>query len=143
MKEIIEQQFELQDRDAKTMPSLSLAFLGDSVYELVIRTVLMAHSTKPHELSRLKNRLVNAGAQARVLERILAGELLTQEELAVVKRGRNAHPHTIARHASLSDYHMATALECLVGWLYERGEEERLVKLIREGIREELEKLQG
>ena len=138
MKEIIEQQFDLRDRDARTMPSLSLAFLGDSVYELVVRTVLLAHISKPHELSRIKNRLVNAGAQARVLERILAAGLLTEEELAVVKRGRNAHPHTIARHASLSDYHMATALECLVGWLYERGEEERLVKLISEGIRSEL-----
>ncbi len=141
MKEIIEQQFDLQDRDAKNMPSLSLAFLGDSVYELVIRTVLISRFIKPHELSRMKSRLVNAGTQARVLERIISAGLLTAEELAVVKRGRNAHPHTIARHASLSDYHMATALECLAGWLYERGEEERLVFLVNEGIREELEKL--
>ena len=134
MKDIIKKQFDLQDRDARTMPSLSLAFLGDSVYELVVRTMIVSELVKPHEMSVMKNRLVNAGTQAQVLHTLFERGVLTEEEQAVVKRGRNAHPHTVSRHASLADYHAATALECLMGWLYLRGEEERLAYLVRTGL---------
>lgn len=108
--------------------SIGLAHLGDAVYELLVRTWLCAHGKATGKgLHRAAVELVRAQAQAERGERVLP--LLTEEELAVYKRGRNAHVHTIPHNASRSEYLKATALECLFGWLYLRGERERINRL--------------
>ena len=134
MEHTIHERFQLGDRDVRETSALSLAFLGDAVYELVIRTVLVERGGKPHEISQKKSRLVNAAAQAQIAEALRDSGVLTEEELAVFRRGRNANPHTTARHASVHAYHKATGLECLMGYLYLSGRTERLVELVSVGL---------
>ena len=118
----------LPDDQIRAISSIGLAHLGDGVYELLVRTWLCAHGRATgKELHRAAVELVKAPAQAERAERILP--LLTEEGLAVYKRGRNAHVHTIPHSASRSDYLKATALECLLGDLYLRGQRERINEL--------------
>lgn len=118
----------LPDDQIRAISSIGLAHLGDGVYELLVRTWLCAHGRATGKgLHRAAVELVKAPAQAERAERILP--LLTEEELAVYKRGRNAHVHTIPHSASRSDYLKATALECLLGDLYLRGQRERINEL--------------
>lgn len=118
----------LPDDEIRAISSIGLAHLGDAVYELLVRAWLCAHGRATGKgLHRAAVELVKAPAQAKRAERILS--LLTAEELAVYKRGRNAHVHTIPHSASRSDYLRATALECLLGDLYLRGRRERINEL--------------
>ena len=118
----------LADDQIRAISSIGLAHLGDGVYELLVRTWLCAHGRATGKgLHRAAVELVRAPSQARRAERILP--LLTPEESAVYKRGRNAHVHTIPHNASRSDYLKATALECLLGYLYLRGERARISAL--------------
>lgn len=118
----------LPEDQIRAISSVGLAHLGDGVYELLVRTWLCAHGRATGKgLHRAAVELVKAPAQAERAERILP--LLTEEELAVFKRGRNAHVHTIPHSASRSDYLKATALECLLGDLYLRGRRERINEL--------------
>ena len=110
------------------MSSLALAHLGDAVYELMVRSWLCAHGKATgRNLHRATVELVCAQAQALRAEKILP--VLTEEELAVFKRGRNANVHTVPHSASRADYLKATALECLLGYLYLHGETERINQL--------------
>lgn len=118
----------LSEDEIRGISSIGLAHLGDAVYELLVRAWLCAHGKATGKgLHRAAVELVRAQAQAERGERVLP--LLTEEELAVYKRGRNAHVHTIPHNASRSEYLKATALECLFGWLYLRGEQERINRL--------------
>ena len=108
--------------------SLGLAHLGDAVFELLVRSYLCAHGKATGKgLHRATIELVCAPAQARFAEKILPQ--LTEEELAVFRRGRNANVHSIPRHASRAEYQQATALEALIGWLYLQGEKDRINEL--------------
>ena len=118
----------LTEDELRAISSVGLAHCGDGVYELMVRSWLCAHGKATGRgLHRATVELVRAGAQARRADRLLPR--LTEEELAVFKRGRNAHVHSIPPSASRSDYLKATALECLLGWLYLRGERERINEL--------------
>ena len=118
----------LTEDELRGISSIGLAHLGDAVYELLVRSWLCAHGRATGKgLHRATVELVRAQAQAERGERILP--LLTEEELAVYKRGRNAHVNTVPHSASRSDYLKATALECLFGWLYLRGGKERINQL--------------
>lgn len=118
----------MQEDDIRAISSIGLAHLGDGVYELLVRAYLCAHGKATgKELHRSTVELVKAPAQAQLADRILP--LLTPEELAVFKRGRNANVNTIPHSASRSDYLKATALESLFGFLYLRGETERINEL--------------
>ncbi|MCD8078670.1 MAG: ribonuclease III [Lachnospiraceae bacterium] len=135
MEQSIREGFGLADRDVREISSLSLAFLGDSVYELIVRTLLVEQSAdRPKVLSQKKSRLVRAETQAAMADYLRTENLLTEEELAVYRRGRNANPATTARHATVGDYHRATGFESLMGYLYLAGREERLVELVRLGL---------
>ena len=104
---------------------LGLAHIGDGVYELMTRTMLCREGhTAIGELHKLTVARVKAPAQARAAEKILP--LLSEEELALYKRGRNAHVHGVPQGASVGEYHAATGLEALFGWLYLQGRHERL-----------------
>lgn len=108
--------------------NLGLAHLGDAVYELMVRSWLCLHGKATAKgLHKAAVHYVAAPAQARLVEKILSG--LTPEEQDVFRRGRNASPHTIPQNASRGEYQTATALEALFGWLYLRGETDRLNEL--------------
>ena len=115
----------MSDNDIRAISSIGLAHLGDAVYELLVRAYLCSHGKATGKgLHRAAVELVKAPAQAKRADIILP--LLTDEELAVFKRGRNAHVNTIPHNASRSDYLKATALECLLGYLYLQGATQRI-----------------
>ena len=121
---------------ARLLNSLQLAHVGDSVWELMIRTRLIYRGLNVRHMHKEAIACVNAGAQARALARILP--LLTAEEADVARRGRNAHPHHAApKNQDACDYHQATGLEALVGYLYLTGQEDRLLELFRISQEEE------
>ncbi|MDO4568014.1 MAG: ribonuclease III domain-containing protein [Clostridia bacterium] len=112
------------------MSPLVLAYVGDTVYDLYVRTMLAATtSCTAHGMHVRASRSVCAAAQAAAF-RAIEGEL-TQEELAVFKRGRNTHSATVPKNAEVGDYRIATGLEALLGFLYLSGEDERLTGLMR------------
>lgn len=118
----------LQEDDIRAISSIGLAHLGDAVYELLVRAYLCAQGKATGKgLHRAAVELVKAPAQARLADQILP--ILTAEELAVFKRGRNANVNTIPHNASRSDYLKATALECLLGYLYLKGATGRINEL--------------
>ena len=118
----------LNQTQLAAMSSLSLAHVGDGVYELLVRGWLCAGGLQVNEnLHRRTVALVRASAQAEAIVRITPH--LTAEELAVVHRGRNAHVHTIPKAASRGEYLRATALEALFGWLYLQDRKARINQL--------------
>ena len=119
---------QLPDDEIRAISSIGLAHLGDAVYELLVRTYLCAHGKATGKgLHRATVELVRAPAQAAAAEKILP--LLTEEEQAVFRRGRNANVHSIPQNASRAQYQQATALESLIGLLYLRGEKNRIEEL--------------
>ena len=119
---------EMNSKDLNALSSLALAHVGDAVYELMTRTMLACQGHNAvTQLHRLTVSRVNAPAQARAAERILP--LLDEEETAVFKRGRNAHVNSIPHRATVGEYHTATGLEALFGWLYLQGRAARLEEL--------------
>lgn len=126
----------LTEDELRAISAVGLAHLGDAVYEILVRTWLCAHGKATGKgLHRATIELVRAEAQAVRAEGILP--LLTEEELAVFRRGRNANVNTIPHHASRAQYGTATALEALLGWLYLRGEKARVNELFLEMMKVE------
>ena len=113
---------------------LTLAFVGDGVFDLVIRTMVTtsAGNRPVKKLHREKAAIVNAHAQAQMAEVIRP--YLTDEEKGIFRRGSNAHSVTVARNQTISDYRTATGLEALCGWLYMTGQMKRLMELIEKGL---------
>ena len=114
--------------EANAVSMLGLAHVGDGVYELLTRTMLCRKGyTKVTDLHRLTVAIVNAPAQAEAMEKLLP--LLTDEEMSVYKRGRNTKVNSVPHKADISQYHAATGLEALFGWLYLQGRAERINEL--------------
>ena len=119
----------------REISSLGLAHVGDAVYELLVRTWLCTHGRHTNKgMHRETVALVRAAAQARAAAR-LQGEL-TPEEQEVYRRGRNTQVHSVPKGADIADYHAATGLEALFGWLYLTGQGERLETLFRLALEE-------
>lgn len=117
----------LTQAQARQYSPLALAFLGDSVYEILVREYLVREANRPAaKLHEQKIQLVCAAFQAQAIDQLLP--LMTEEETAVYKRGRNAN-NTVPRHTSAQDYHKATGLEALFGYLHLLGEQARLEEL--------------
>ena len=115
----------------RAISSIGLAHMGDAVFEILVRTWLCEQGKATGKgLHQATIRMVCAESQAEKAERILP--LLTEEELAVFKRGRNAHVKSVPGHASRAQYGEATALEALLGWLYLGGRRERINELFHE-----------
>ena len=126
-------EFGLVEQDIRTYSPLTLAYIGDAIFELVIRTVLVERkNTQPEKLHKAATNIVKAETQARMIEALQ--ESLTPEELSAYKRGRNAKAVTRAKNATMSDYRKATGFEALMGYLYLKGEMERMIELIHLGI---------
>ena len=132
----LKELFHLEDQDLRSYSPLTLAYIGDGVYELIIRTILVKKGNCPvNRLHKKASSLVKAGAQSAIMEVI--EEKLTPEELSVYRRGRNAHSPTMAKHATMADYRRATGFEALMGYLYLKEDFCRIVELVRAGIRED------
>ena len=112
---------------------LTLAFIGDGVYDLLVRDYLVRQANRPvGELNRRKVALVNCESQAAFIKNLLPK--LSEKEQAVYKRGRNAAPKCTPKHGTVADYHSATGLEALFGYLHINGEQERVKELFNEII---------
>ncbi len=133
----LKELFHLEDQDLRSYSPLTLAYIGDGVYELVIRTILVKKGNCPvNRLHKKASSLVKAGAQSAIMEVI--EEKLTPEELSVYRRGRNAHSPTMAKHATMADYRRATGFEALMGYLYLKEDYTRMLTLVRMGIGEDI-----
>lgn len=136
LPEILKMQFGGEIADIRTYSPLALAYIGDGIYDLVIRTLIVRHgSCQPNKLHKRTSALVKASAQSAMIDKLM--DKLTEEELAVYKRGRNAHSPTMAKHATMADYRRATGFEALMGYLYLKEDYSRIVELVRKGIPEE------
>ncbi len=112
---------------------LALAFIGDSVFDLVIKSVIVEKANcQVNKLQNKTSKIVRATTQALIVDALK--DVLTEEEANIYRRGRNAKPYTKAKNASYSEYCKATGLEALVGYLYLKGETKRLVSLIKLGL---------
>ena len=124
----------LEPVDAGTYSPLVLAYIGDAVYELIIRSkVINRGSMQVNKMHKRSALLVKASAQAQLIK--VLEEELTPEEHAVFKRGRNAKSATMAKHATMIDYRMATGMEALAGWLFLTEQYGRLVELVSLGLK--------
>lgn len=133
LREMTAQALGLKDVDIRTYSPLVLAYIGDAVYELLIRTrVISRGSMRVSKMHKKSASLVKAETQANLIK--ILSEELTEEELAVYKRGRNAKSVTTAKHATMIDYRMATGFEALVGYLYLTDQTERLLALVHDGL---------
>ncbi len=125
--------------DPKELSPLALAYIGDAVYEMMVRTTVLTDGNMPvNRLHKRARDMVNAKAQAEFYYRI--ADSLTEEETAVFRRGRNAKSYTTPKNADLMDYRHATGVEAVFGYLYLAGRMERAVELFRMGMAQEIEK---
>ncbi len=126
----------MSEQDVNKISMLGLAHIGDGVYELLTRTMLCAQGhSSVIELHKLTVSYVNAPAQAAAAEKIKS--LLTEEESAVFRRGRNAKVNSVPHNANIAQYHAATGIEALFGWLYLQGRTERIDQLFSVIMEEE------
>ena len=114
--------------DIHEMSPVALAFVGDAVLELLVRARLVGSTRlQPNRLHTVATHDVSAHAQCRELE--ILEPLLTEAEANVLRRGKNASKASVAKHATVQEYRASTGLECLLGWLYLRGENDRIQQL--------------
>lgn len=126
----INSQFELKEVNPNTYSPLNLAYIGDSVFDVIVKTVMVERGNCPvNKLHKRTSDIVKATTQAKIVE--FLNDKLTDEEANIVRRGRNAKSYTKAKNASYGEYCRATGLEALVGYLYLQGNTKRLVELIK------------
>lgn len=131
----IKEAFAVEETDIRSYSPLTLAYIGDAVYDLIIRTVVVERANRAASaLHKKTSNFVKAKTQSDVVEALLPH--LTCEELDIYKRGRNAKSHTMAKNASVADYRRATGFEALIGYLYLNGNFDRILQLVTKGIAE-------
>ena len=131
--EYMKKQLGIEDVDIRTYSPLALAYIGDSVYDLLIRSLIVSKGNMAVQKYHKKaSSMVNAHAQATIIT-ALEPEL-TPEELAVFKRGKNSKPSTTAKNASVKEYMIATGMEAVLGYLYLTNQHTRLIDLVKRGI---------
>lgn len=124
---------EIKGISPDSVASLTLAYVGDSVYELILRTIaLRRHNGRPNDLNTFAKKYSNAQAQARIADALI--DAMTEEEMAVYKRGRNAKSVSAPHTCTISEYRRATGLEALCAWLYLKGDVARAEQLVEMGI---------
>ena len=129
----IRETFDIRKGDIRTYSPLTLAYIGDGIYDLVIRSMIVAQgNTKASQLHNHTSHLVKAHSQSAMMEYLLP--VLSEEEEAVYKRGRNAKSPTMAKNASMSDYRRATGFEALMGYLYLADRFDRILELTVLGL---------
>lgn len=132
----LHEQFQLKQVDVRTYSPLTLAFIGDGIYDLLIRTIVISQGNcQANKLHKKVSTLVKASKQSQMIQMLKPH--LTQEELTIYRRGRNAKPNTVAKNASVADYRRATGFEAVMGYLYLMNRMDRIVDLIKLGLTEE------
>ncbi len=135
LSSLIGKRFGIEKKDLRTYSPLTLAFVGDNIYELVIRTIIVeSGNMSPANLQRKSAGYARATYQAKMADLLLP--YLSEEEKDILRRGKNAKVHTRAKNASAKEYHVATGLESLLGYLYLKGRTERILDIIFEGLRQ-------
>ena len=134
LTESIKNVLGLKEISPAQLSPLVLAYIGDSIFDLVIKTYLLdtKGNMQVNKLNRFASNIVKAQSQSEMIG--IIEPLLSPAEEAVYKRGRNAKSYTSAKNASISDYRRATGFEALMGYLYLEGEYERMVQLIKAGL---------
>lgn len=131
----VKEVFDCKSQDIRTYSPLTLAYIGDAVYELVIRSVVVERANRSNnELHKKTVEYVKAEAQSAMIRALEEEKLLTEDEEEIFKRGRNAKSNSAAKNASLADYKRATGFEALMGYLYLTGQSARMLELIHCGI---------
>ena len=129
----IKECFGCKEQDINSYSPLTLAYIGDDVYDLVVRTVVVERGNRAaNGLHKTTSNLVKAQTQAQLIEVVM--EKLTDQEKSVYRRGRNAKSYTSAKNASIGDYRKATGLEALIGYLYLTDRMDRVLELMKEGF---------
>ncbi len=129
----MQELFRMQEVNIKEYSPLALAYIGDAVYELIIRSLVLNEGNRQvQKMHKRTSSMVQASAQARIITAL--NDRLTEEEHAVYKRGRNAKSMSPAKNQSVSDYHKATGFEALMGYLYLKKEWKRMLELIKAGL---------
>ena len=130
---MLKKEFGCKEVDIRGYSPLTLAYIGDCIYDVVIRTIVVGRgNTAAANLHKKTVKFVNAGTQAQMIEALQ--EFLTEEEQAVYRRGRNAKSYTTAKNATVIDYRKATGMEALLGYLYLQDKMDRVIELVRLGI---------
>ena len=125
--------FELEPKQTEQYSPLTLAYIGDCVYELIVRTRLVYEANAPVDrLNRMGSMWSKAGTQSGVIEAVMG--MLSDDELAAYKRGRNAHTANRAKNATAGDYRRATGLESLIGYLYVQKKFDRIMEIVKAGF---------
>lgn len=133
----------LRKNDVDQLNALALAYMGDAVYEQAVREhLLRSGRSKPNILHRQSTTFVSAKAQAVVLKRLTEEEFLTEAELAIMRRGRNAKSGSVPKNTDVQTYNFSTAFEAVLGWLYLKEEQARVDEIISYAI-EIIEELGG
>lgn len=131
--EAIKRDFACGEIDIRTYSPLALAYIGDAIYDLVIRTIVVERdNTSANKLHKKTVSYVNARIQAQMIEALT--DELTEEEKTVYRRGRNAKSYTTAKNASVIEYRKATGFEALCGYLYLTGKQERMLSLVKKAV---------
>jgi len=123
---------ENQKKQPKELKALTLAYVGDAVFEVFIREYVVSKGGPPNVLHKLATKYVSAKAQATMIHSLL--DQLTEEEVDVVKRGRNAKSHTSPKNANITDYRYSTGFEALIGFLYLMSRKDRLEEIVKKAI---------
>ncbi len=132
---LIRSNFGAKEVEINSYSPLALAYIGDAIYDLIIRTMVVERgNTAPSRLHQRTTKLVCAAAQSEMSKALQP--ILTEEELNVFRRGRNAKSITMAKHASMSDYRRATGFEALMGYLYLTDRTDRILELVTIGLKE-------
>ena len=125
----IKEKFQLEDVDIRSYSPLVLAYIGDGIYDLIVRSVIVGKgNTSPSRMHKTVSGYVKAEAQSTMIGLLM--EHLTEEEITIYKRGRNAKSPTMAKNATVADYRRATGFEALMGYLYLDDQFERLLELV-------------
>lgn len=129
----MQELFQMKEVDAGEYSPLTLAYIGDSIYDLIIKSLIVNEGNRQvQKLHKETSTLVQASAQSRMMR--IMQEYLTEEEHAIYKRGRNAKSVSPAKNQSITDYRRATGFEALMGYLYLKKEWKRMLDLVKIGL---------
>ncbi|WP_458458270.1 Mini-ribonuclease 3 [Pseudobutyrivibrio sp.] len=133
LNEYLNDKFNIEPKDIRTYSPLTLAYIGDAIFDVVIRSILVNKGNTPvNKLHQRASQIVKATTQAAMILALM--DELTDEERDWYRRGRNSKPHTKAKNASTMDYLEATGFEAVMGYLYLTGDMDRICELVNRGI---------
>ncbi|MBE5958325.1 MAG: ribonuclease III [Lachnospiraceae bacterium] len=132
---IVSNLMNINDIELVNYSPLTFAYIGDAIYEVAVRTVVVCDANMSvNKLHKNSTKFVKAESQAKIILTLIENDELTEEEIAVYKRGRNAKSYSKAKNASYAEYRTATGFEALIGYLYLSKQTERMMEIINKGI---------